>query len=118
MASRYEIFGLALAESLAFGCPTIAPSVGGIPEILLGDRTGLLFEGGDASSLAARLLTLFENPQRAASLARAAAADVATRLSPDAVARDTAAYYEALRARAPRVLRRSSLLGPLQALSR
>jgi len=118
MASRYEIFGLALAEALAFGCPTIAPNVGGIPEILLADRTGLLFESGDASSLAARLVTLFESPQRAADLARAAADDVATRLSPDTVARDTAAYYAALRARVPRVRRRSPLLRSLQALSR
>jgi glycosyltransferase involved in cell wall biosynthesis len=118
MASRYEIFGLALAESLAFGCPTIAPNVGGIPEILLADRTGLLFEGGDASSLAARLATLFESPQRAADLARAAADDVATRLSPDTVARDTAAYYTALRTRAPRVPRRSPLLASLQAIAR
>jgi len=118
MASRYEIFGLALAEALAFGCPTVAPNVGGIPEILLADRTGLLFEGGDASALAARVVALFEDPQRAADLGRAAAADVASRMSPDVVARESVAYYEALRARFPRVRRRAPLLGLLHALSR
>lgn len=117
-ASRYEVFGLALAEALAFGCPTIAADVGGVPEVLLGDRTGLLFGGGDARALAARILTLFEHPERAAELGRAAALDVAARLSPEVVGRDMAAHFEAVRARFPRVQRRAPLVGALYALSR
>jgi glycosyltransferase involved in cell wall biosynthesis len=118
MPSRYEIFGLALAEALAFGCPTVAANVGGIPEILLADRTGLLFEGGDAAALATKILTLFDQPERAADLGRAASADMERRMSPDVVARASIAYYEALRARFPRVRRRAPVLGLLHALTR
>jgi glycosyltransferase involved in cell wall biosynthesis len=95
VASRYEIFGLTLAESLSFGCPTVAADTGGIPEVLLADQTGLLFASGDASDLAAKILTLFRHPQRAAAFAAAAAAG-ARRLAPDAVAEATIDYYETL----------------------
>jgi glycosyltransferase involved in cell wall biosynthesis len=121
VASRYEIFGLALAEALAFGCPTVAANVGGIPEVLLGDRTGLLFAGGDASDLAAKIESLLAHPERAAELGRAASADMASRMSPDVVARASVDYYDALRRRWPRVRGggpRRPLLRSLQALSR
>lgn len=41
-------------ESLASGRPVVAARVGGIPE-LVGDRSGILFERGDAAALAAAL---------------------------------------------------------------
>jgi len=97
--SRYENFPLALAEALAFGCPTIAADAGGMPEILVRDRTGLLFRAGDAGDLARQIGELFNQPQRAAALAHEAAEDVARRLSPDLVARSTLAYYEEVLAR-------------------
>jgi len=97
--SRYENFPLALAEALAFGCPTIAADAGGMPEILVRDRTGLLFRAGDAGDLARQIGELFNQPQRAAALAHEAAEDVTRRLSPDLVARSTLAYYEEVLAR-------------------
>jgi glycosyltransferase involved in cell wall biosynthesis len=97
--SRYETFGIALAEALAFGCPTIGARAGAIPEILAEERTGLLFEAGDAAGLAARIVALFGNRDRAAELGHAAAEDVAARLSPDAVARATIDYYDGVLAR-------------------
>jgi len=116
VASRYEIFGLALAESLAFGCPTVAANVGGIPEVLTSDRTGLLFAGGDAADLAAKILVMFAHPIRAAAFGQQAAVDMASRLSPDVVARASADYYQALLSRRPRVNRRAPLLRALSAL--
>jgi glycosyltransferase involved in cell wall biosynthesis len=96
VASRYEIFGLALAEALAFGCPTVAADAGGIPEVLLSGRNGLLFKAGDAAALAAAVQTLFDHPEQAADLGRQAADDAARRLSPDAIARTTLDYYQSL----------------------
>jgi glycosyltransferase involved in cell wall biosynthesis len=110
VASRYEIFGLTLAESLAFGCPTIASNVGGMPEILLGDRTGLLCEGGSAVDLAAKIMALFENPTRAAELGRQAVADVAARLSAGVVGRTAGDYYQQLWTKYRRVRRRAAPL--------
>jgi glycosyltransferase involved in cell wall biosynthesis len=100
VASRYETFSFALAESMAFGCPTIGAATGAIPEILLGDRTGLLFDAGDADSLATRIIALFRDRVRAAELGSAAAADMVARFSPDTVARATLDHYAEVIARA------------------
>jgi glycosyltransferase involved in cell wall biosynthesis len=96
VASRYENFPLALAEALAFGCPTVAADTGGIPEILSADRTGLLFRAGDSPDLARKIATLFERPELAAELGHRGAADIADRFTPAAVARLTLDYYETL----------------------
>jgi len=94
VASRYENFPLALAEALAAGCPTIAADVGGMPEILLSEQTGLLFAPGDSRDLARKITTLFEQEELAAELGRRAAIDVASRLAPAAIARLTLDYYQ------------------------
>jgi len=96
VASRYENFSLALVEALSFGCPTIAARVGGNPEILREGQTGVLVPGGDAAALAAGLQALIEEPERAARLGGAAALDMAERLQPDAIARVTRDFYEAV----------------------
>lgn len=100
--SRYENFPLALVESLAYGCPTIGSDAGGIPEILLDGRTGLLFRSGDRSDLVSKLVELFEHPERAATLGGRASADMALRLNPEAIARSTLEYYEGVLARGKR----------------
>jgi glycosyltransferase involved in cell wall biosynthesis len=94
--SRYETFGFTVAESLAFGCPTVAADAGAIPEVLLGNQTGLLFRAGEPSDLASKILTLFANPERAAHLGREGAVDINRRLDPDVIARTTLAYYQEL----------------------
>lgn len=42
--ARYEAFGLVLAEAGLAGLPVIAPRIGGIPEFIHHNRTGLLFD--------------------------------------------------------------------------
>jgi glycosyltransferase involved in cell wall biosynthesis len=94
--SRYETFGFTVAESLAFGCPTVAADTGAIPEVLLGDRTGLLFKVGDPSDLAAKIQTMLEHPERAAQLGQEGAVDINRRLDPDLIGRTTLDYYHTL----------------------
>jgi len=94
IASRYENFGLALVEALAFGCPTVASRAGGSPEIVQDGKTGVLFAPGDSDDLAAKVIALYEDPARSAAYGLAAAHDMATRLDPDRIAEDTWAYYE------------------------
>jgi glycosyltransferase involved in cell wall biosynthesis len=47
-----EAFGLVIAEALACGVPVIGSRIGGIPEVLLDQKTGVLTTPGDVDELA------------------------------------------------------------------
>jgi glycosyltransferase involved in cell wall biosynthesis len=47
-----EAFGLVIAEALACGVPVIGSRIGGIPEVLLDQKTGILTTPGDSEELA------------------------------------------------------------------
>jgi len=94
VASRYENFPYVVLESLSIGCPTVASSVGGIPEIVEDGQSGLLFRAGDPADLARVLTGLLRNPDRAARLGAKAEEHARSRFSPEAVARDAVAFYE------------------------
>lgn len=96
VASRYETFCLTLAESLAYGCPTVASATGGIVEILQDRKTGLLCKLNDHVSLAEKVIELLRAPRQAAQFGRAAAIDMSQRFSPQYVANQTWAYYESV----------------------
>lgn len=51
----YENAPMSVLESFALGKPVIGADVGGIPELVRPDCSGLLFESGDAEDLAQRL---------------------------------------------------------------
>ena len=58
-----------LLEAMAAGVPPVATSVGGNPEVIENERSGLLFAAGDHVALAARLQQLAGDPARRQSLA-------------------------------------------------
>jgi L-malate glycosyltransferase len=62
MPSRREEWGVAAAEASAAGLPIVATRVGGIPEIVVDGRTGLLVSPEDPVSLAAALSRLVRDP--------------------------------------------------------
>jgi glycosyltransferase involved in cell wall biosynthesis len=49
--SRHEGLGSVLLEAIAAGAPVIASAVGGIPDLIDDERTGLLVTPGDAAAL-------------------------------------------------------------------
>ena len=53
-----ELFGLALAEAMAAGLPTVATAIGGCAEVVRANETGLLVPPGDAAALTAALSLL------------------------------------------------------------
>lgn len=61
-----EAFGLAAAEAMAYGLPTVASSVGGLPEVVDDEATGLLVRPGDAQDLARAIQELWSAPKRCA----------------------------------------------------
>lgn len=72
LPSRSEGMPQSLIEACAAGVPVVASRVGGIPELIEHDRTGLLVESGDEGALTDGLMTLLATPDRARALSAAA----------------------------------------------
>jgi glycosyltransferase involved in cell wall biosynthesis len=64
--SRYEGFGLVALEAMLAGVPVVASRIGGLPEVV-GD-TALLVPPEDPAALAAAVVELLEQPERARGL--------------------------------------------------
>jgi glycosyltransferase involved in cell wall biosynthesis len=71
LPSRSEPFGLVLLEAGAFALPVVASRVGGIPEIISHEETGLLVAPDDPNLLAEALLRLLQDSTARARLGEA-----------------------------------------------
>jgi len=78
-AAKVETFPLAVLESMACGTPVVATSVGGIPEIIEDEHSGLLISPGDAASMANRIVDLLDDEGLRSEMGRAAVARVRER---------------------------------------
>lgn len=93
-ASRYEVFGYTVAEAMAQGCPIVAPKVGGIPEMVEHERSGLLFEAGNADALAANCQRFLDDPALAERCGAQAIIDCAEKLDRSKIGWQTEYLYE------------------------
>lgn len=59
---------VSILESMAVGTPVIASNVGGIPEIIHHQNTGLLVKPGDPFDLAEKINYLLDNPMKSKSI--------------------------------------------------
>lgn len=62
LASRADAFGLVLAEAGHFGLPVVSTRVGGIPEVIAHEESGILVPPEDVPALAAALSRLIADP--------------------------------------------------------
>ncbi|MEZ5317159.1 MAG: N-acetyl-alpha-D-glucosaminyl L-malate synthase BshA [Vicinamibacterales bacterium] len=95
LPSSQESFGLAALEAMACGVPVAVSRVGGLPEVVTDDDTGLLCDPDDAAGMAGRILALLADRDAAARMGRRAAAVARERFCVDAIV----PRYEALYAR-------------------
>lgn len=72
LPSYFEGLPMSLLEAMSWGLPSIATSVGGIPDVLDDDVEGLLVEPGDIDALAAAILGMIDDPAIRQRLGRAA----------------------------------------------
>lgn len=109
--SVYEPFGIINLEAMACHTPVVAAAVGGIPEVVVHGKTGLLvpFEpvSGDdpeplrpdqyARDLASAINALLAAPERRQAMGAEARLRVEAHFGWEAIARQTLDYYEVLR---------------------
>lgn len=91
--SREEAFGRVAVEGMLAGVPVVAARTGGLPEIIVSGKTGLLVDPGNAQDLAAALRTLLNDPDHAAALAAAARRAAEQRFSIQTVVRELETVY-------------------------
>jgi L-malate glycosyltransferase len=94
MPSELESFGLAALEAMACEVPAIATRVGGVPELIDDEVTGLLFPVGDVESMAAGALGLLNNPERLKAMRDAARQAAQKRFCANLVVPRYVKFYE------------------------
>jgi len=72
--SEMESFCVSILEAMNFGCPSVAPAVGGIPEVTISGKTGVLVPFGDVETAARAVETLMQRPALRRKLGAAAKA--------------------------------------------
>jgi glycosyltransferase involved in cell wall biosynthesis len=100
-APRLEAFGLVLVEAMASGLPVIAARVGGIPEIVRENRTGLLVAPESPELLAQALDNLVSDPARRAAMGEEGCRVAHLEYGSDLCAQRHRRLYEALLAGRP-----------------
>lgn len=94
LPSSYEGMSNVLMEAMAAGCPVIASDVGGNPELVEDDVTGLLFPSDDAEALARCLRSLGKDAALRQRLSRQAAQVARQRYSVEQLVRSTTSVYD------------------------
>ncbi len=92
-ASESESFCLSILEAMAFACPSVSTSVGGIPEVIIDGETGILAPLGDTAALAAALSALIADPARRARLGAAAKLRAQEKFSAPVIVERYLAFY-------------------------
>jgi glycosyltransferase involved in cell wall biosynthesis len=76
-----EPFGLVALEAMSAQACVVASAVGGLPELVAHERTGLLVPADDVAALADAMARLLADPALRQRLGRAARAEVVRRFS-------------------------------------
>jgi glycosyltransferase involved in cell wall biosynthesis len=88
-----EACGRVLLEAMAMAKPVVATASGGTPEIVVDGVTGLLVPPGNPAALAAALVALLQDPERARAMGSAGRKRVAERFTIEAHAQQTMRLY-------------------------
>src|SRR5205807_1836192 len=85
---------MVVLEAMASGVPVIAARVGGVPELIENDQTGLLFDPTSSESIRAALSKILDRPDMAAKMANNAREIARDRFHPRVIAHEHVKIYE------------------------
>jgi glycosyltransferase involved in cell wall biosynthesis len=97
-ASRTEGLGISLLEGMAMAKPAVAFAVGGITEVVVHEKTGLLADAGEVAALAACMREVMSSPAALPVWGEAARARVVDHFSVDAMRAAYDRLYESVAA--------------------
>lgn len=93
LSSIWEGSPLVVAEALLLGRPVVATAVGAVPEAVIDGETGRLVPPRDPAALAAAIIELLDDPERAAVLAAAGHRVAVERFATDVLVDAVAVHY-------------------------
>lgn len=96
LPSANEGTPVVVIEALAAGCPVVATSVGGVPDVVREGVDGFLVPAGDTEALAARLARLAEDPELRARMGAAGRESVPERYAVERLVGDVDELYRSL----------------------
>lgn len=96
MPSELESFGLAALEAMACKVPSIATRVGGVPELIDDNETGLLYEVGDIDGMAKGIIDLLQDRERLQTMRTVARKAAQKRFCSTLVLPQYVRYYESI----------------------
>ncbi|HYH84257.1 MAG TPA: glycosyltransferase [Pyrinomonadaceae bacterium] len=102
LSSKAEGFSNSILEYMAAGRPVVATDVGGAREAVAEGETGYLVSPGDDETLAARVVSLLAEPERAREMGERGRRIVEQKFSCEAQLKATLKLYEGLLARTRR----------------
>lgn len=91
--SLYESFGFIYIEAMSYGKPVIGCKVGGIPEVMVDQKTGFLVPPGDPIALAKAIIFLLRNKQYREEMGRAARRHVEMNFTRELMCKNTLRAY-------------------------
>jgi N-acetyl-alpha-D-glucosaminyl L-malate synthase BshA len=94
--SDAESFCLSILEAMCFGCASVSTRVGGIPELVEDNASGVLVPAGDVAALAKALEAVIEDETRRHMLGRAAQARARDQFSAEVIVPRYEALYRRL----------------------
>ncbi len=101
LSSKAEGFSNSILEYMAAGRAVVVTDVGGAREAVTEGETGYLVASGDDETMAARIVSLLQEPVRARAMGERARQTVERKFSCEAQLRNTLNLYDELLARAP-----------------
>jgi glycosyltransferase involved in cell wall biosynthesis len=93
---RREGLPKTVIEAMAYGVPTIVTDVGGSPELVQHEISGIVVPPGDAQALAAAIATLWRQPELARAYGRKGQERIEREFSNRTTVARTAALYREL----------------------
>ena len=102
LSSKAEGFANAILEYMAVGLPVVATDVGGVHEAIIEGETGFIVPAGDDAQMAARIIEVLSDDNRAREMGARGKAIVGDKFSSEHHLRNTLELYdEVLRNRQP-----------------